>query len=161
RGRARARGLVRDPVMPIVTLVVFAPLLGAVLLALLPREHEQGIRRAALAFAIVPFVLSFELLIRFRASIPDFQLVEAHRWIDAWGITYKVGVDGINLFLILLTTFLTPLVVLASFRDVHQRAKEYFVLFLVLETGMLGALVALDLFLFYVFWEVMLVPMYL
>ncbi len=78
-----------------------------------------------------------------------------------FGVQYLLGVDGVSLFLVLLTTLLTPLVVLAAFGDIHRRVKEYMILMLVLETGMLGALVALDLFLFYVFWEVMLVPMYL
>ena len=147
--------------MPIVTLTTFAPLACAFVLALLPREHERGIQRAALAFALVPFVLSLVLLARFQAGVAGFQLEERAAWIPAWGIGYHVGVDGVSLFLVLLTTFLTPLVVLAAWGDVHKRAKEYFVLFLLLETGMLGALVAIDVFLFYVFWEVMLVPMYL
>src|SRR5262249_45694573 len=81
-------------------------------------------------------------------------------WIPQWGIWYRLGVDGVSLFLVLLTTVLTPIVVLASWGDIEHRVKEFFVFLLVLETGMLGTLVALDLFLFYVFWEVMLVPMY-
>jgi NADH-quinone oxidoreductase subunit M len=149
--------------MPIVTLITFAPLAGACLLAFLPRENERGIQRAALAFAVVPFLLSLLLLVEFEPGVAGMQhaLEERIAWIPAWGITYHVGIDGVSLFLVLLTTFLTPIVILASWGDVHRRAKEYFVLFLFLETGMLGALVALDLFLFYVFWEVMLVPMYL
>jgi NADH-quinone oxidoreductase subunit M len=146
---------------PIVTLTTFAPLAGACLLAMLPREHEQGIRRAALAFALVPFLLSLVILARFEPGVAAFQLEEHASWIPAWGISYHVGIDGVSLFLVLLTTFLTPIVLLAAWGDVHKRAKEYFVLFLLLETAMLGALVALDLFLFYVFWEAMLVPMYL
>jgi NADH-quinone oxidoreductase subunit M len=145
----------------LLTLTVFAPLAGACLLALLPREHERGIERAALALALVPFVLSLGVLAAFEPGVAAFQLEERAAWIPAWGIGYHLGVDGVSLFLVLLTTFLTPLVILAAFGEVHRRAKEYFVLFLVLETGMLGALVALDLFLFYVFWEAMLVPMYL
>ncbi len=147
--------------MPIVTLTLFAPLAGACLLAILPREHERGIQRAAFVFACLPFVLSLLMLAQFEPGVAKFQLEQRADWIPAWGISYRVGVDGVSLFLVLLTTFLTPLVILAAWGDVHRRAKEYFVLFLILETGMLGALVALDLFLFYVFWEVMLVPMYL
>jgi NADH-quinone oxidoreductase subunit M len=149
--------------MPLLSLIVFMPLLGAGLLALLPREQERGIRRAALAFALVPFVLSLLLLAGFDPGVAGFQpaLAEHALWIPALGISYRLGVDGVSLFLVLLTTFLTPIVVLAAWGDVHTRAKEYFVLFLALESGMLGALLALDLFLFYVFWEVMLVPMYL
>jgi NADH-quinone oxidoreductase subunit M len=147
--------------MGIVTVTIFAPFAGACLLAILPREHERGIQRAALAFAVVPFVLSLLLLGGFESAEAEFQAVERLAWIPAWGISYHVGVDGVSLFLVLLTTFLTPVVILASWGDVHKRAKEYFVLFLLLETAMLGTLVALDLFLFYVFWEAMLVPMYL
>jgi NADH-quinone oxidoreductase subunit M len=146
--------------LPLLTLVVFSPLLGAALLAFLPREPVAGVRRAALAFALVPFALSLWMLARFQPGVADFQLAERAAWIPQWGIEYRVGIDGVSLFLVLLTTFLTPLVVLASWGDIQRRVKEFFVFLLVLETGMLGALVALDLFLFYVFWEVMLVPMY-
>jgi NADH-quinone oxidoreductase subunit M len=147
--------------MRLLSLTVFTPLLGGCLLALLPREHERGIQRAAFVLSLVPLALSLAVLGQFEAGVPGFQLVEHVPWIEPWGISYHLGVDGVSLFLILLTTILTPIVILAAWGDVHQRAKEYFVLFLLLETGMLGALVALDLFLFYVFWEVMLVPMYL
>src|SRR5579885_3041773 len=122
--------------MPLVTLMVFAPLAGAALLGLLRREPVAGTRRAALVFALVP-------------------------WIPAWGIEYRVGVDGISLLLVLLTAFLTPVVVLASWGDIDRWDREFYASLLVLETGMLGAFVALDLFLFYVFWELMLVPMFL
>ena len=145
----------------LLSLTTFTPLAGACLLALLPRENERGIQRAALAFAIVPFVLSLLVLGNFVAGEAGFQLEERAAWIPVLGVTYHVGIDGVSLFLVLLTTFLTPLVILAAWGEVRERTKEYFVLFLLLETGMLGALVALDLLLFYVFWEVMLVPMYL
>ena len=144
---------------PVLTLVVFAPLVGALLLALLPREPLAGVRRAALVFSLLPFALSLWMVTSFRAGEADFQFVERVAWIPQFGIEYYLGVDGISVFLVLLTTFLVPLVVLASFGDIHRRVKEFFVLMLVLETGMLGAFVALDLFLFYVFWEVTLVPM--
>jgi len=146
---------------PILTLTVFAPLAGACLLAMLPSEQAQGIRRAALAFGLIPFLLSLVVLAYFEPGVARFQLEQKFEWIPDWGISYHVGIDGVSLFLVLLTTFLTPIVLLAAWGDVHKRAKEYFVLFLVLETAMLGALVALDLFLFYVFWEAMLIPMYL
>jgi len=145
--------------VPLLTLLVFAPLVGAVLLALLPREPLAGVRRAALVFSLVPFALSLWMLARFRPGEAEFQLVERVAWIPAWGIEYHLGVDGVSLFLVLLTAFLTPIVVLASWGDIHRRVKEFFALLLVLETGMLGTFLALDLFLFYVFWEVMLVPM--
>jgi len=146
--------------MGLLTLVVFSPLAGAAFLALLPREPAAGVRRAALVFALVPLVASLAMLARFQPGVAEFQLVERAAWIPQWGIEYRLGVDGVSLFLVLLTTVLTPIVVLASWGDIHRFVKEFFVFLLVLETGMLGALVALDLFLFYVFWEVMLVPMY-
>jgi NADH-quinone oxidoreductase subunit M len=118
------------------------------------------VRRAALVFALVPLLASLAMLARFQPGVAEFQLVERATWIPQWGIGYRLGVDGVSLFLVLLTTILTPIVVLASWGDIQRHVKEFFVFLLVLETGMLGALVALDLFLFYVFWEVMLVPMY-
>jgi NADH-quinone oxidoreductase subunit M len=146
--------------MGLLTLVVFSPLAGGALLALLPREPAAGVRRAALVFALVPLLASLAMLARFQPGVAEFQLVERATWIPQWGIGYRLGVDGVSLFLVLLTTILTPIVVLASWGDIQRHVKEFFVFLLVLETGMLGALVALDLFLFYVFWEVMLVPMY-
>jgi NADH-quinone oxidoreductase subunit M len=145
--------------LPLLTLTVFTPLLGAVLLALLPREPVLGVRRAALVFALVPLGLSLLVLRQFTTGEADFQLVERASWIAAWGIDYRLGIDGVSLFLVLLTTFLTPVVVLAAWGDVHRHVKEFFALLLVLETGMIGTFLATDLFLFYVFWEVMLVPM--
>ena len=140
--------------------VTLLPLLGALVVGLLPREPVRGVQRAALAFALAPFLVSLLLLPAFDAQAEGFQLVERLSWIPAWGIEWYLGIDGVSLFLVLLTTFLTPIVVLASWGDVEKRVKEFFVFLLLLETGMLGAFLALDLFLFYVFWEVMLVPMY-
>jgi NADH-quinone oxidoreductase subunit M len=145
----------------LLTLLVFLPLVLAVVLALLPREPALGVRRAALAFALVPFVVSLVVLAAFVSGEAGFQLEHRAAWIPAWGVSYHVGIDGVSLFLVLLTTVLTPIVVLAAWTDVERSVKEFFVLLLALEAGMLGALLALDLFLFYVFWEVMLVPMYL
>jgi NADH-quinone oxidoreductase subunit M len=147
--------------LPLLTLIVFTPLAGALMLALLPREHDAGLRRAALVFSLVPLALSLLLLARFDAADAGFQFVERASWIPAWGASYHLGVDGVSLFLVVLTTVLTPIVVLDSWGNVHRRVKDYLVLMLFLEAGMLGTLVALDLFLFYVFWEVMLVPMVL
>ena len=143
----------------LLSLVVWTPMIGALLVLLLPREQVDGARRAALAFSLITFVLSLALWLGFVPG-PDFQFVEQHEWIPTWGIQYLIGIDGVSLFLVLLTTFLTPIVVLFSFGDIQKRVKEYFFFLLMLETGMIGAFVALDLFLFYVFWELMLVPMY-
>ena len=143
-----------------VSVLVFLPLLGAVSILFVPKEQEARIRYAALATALLTFVVSLGVLAGFDSRTADFQFVERYAWIADFGIQYYVGVDGISLFLVLLTSFLTPLVLLASWAEVQSRVKEYQFFFLVLETGILGAFVAIDLFLFYVFWELMLIPMY-
>jgi NADH:ubiquinone oxidoreductase subunit 2 (subunit N) len=147
--------------LPLLTLIVFTPVVGALMVAVLPREPDAGLRRAALVFSLVPFALSLWMLGRFDPADAGFQFVERASWIPAWGVSYHLGVDGVSLFLVLLTTFLTPIVLLDSWGNIHRRVKDFLVLMLLLEAGMLGALLALDLFLFYVFWEVMLVPMVL
>ena len=142
------------------SLIVFTPLLGGLVVLLMPSEQSAGARRAAFAFSLIPFALSLLLLAAFNAADGGMQFVESAAWIPQFNVRYQVGIDGMSLFLVLLTTFLTPLVILAGWSDVHKRVKEYMFFMLALETGMLGAFVALDLFLFYVFWEVMLIPMY-
>jgi NADH-quinone oxidoreductase subunit M len=144
----------------LLSLIVWTPMIGAFLVLLLPREQVDGAKRAAFAFSLLTFLLSLALWAGFLPERADFQYLEQKPWIPDWGIQYLIGVDGVSLFLVLLTTFLTPLVILFSFGDVQKRVKEYFFFMLMLETGMIGAFVALDLFLFYVFWELMLVPMY-
>jgi len=145
--------------MPLLSLIVFTPLIGALFVMLTSAEQHTALRRGAFIFSLLPFALSVYLLMQFDAGNPGFQFTENVPWIPAFGVSYSVGIDGMSLFLLLLTTFLTPLVILAGW-DVHRRIKEYMVFMLLMETGMLGAFVAIDLFLFYVFWEVMLVPMY-
>ncbi len=139
--------------------IVFSPLLAALMLLFMRPEQHAALRRGALVFSFIPFALSLVLLWRFDAASGDMQFVESVPWIRDFGIRYALGIDGVSLFLVLLTTFLMPIVILQAW-DVHKRLKEYLVLMLVMETGMLGALVATDLFLFYIFWEAMLVPMY-
>src|SRR6266404_5944898 len=146
--------------MPLLSLIVFTPLAGALMLALTPRENTGAIQRSAFIFSLIPFAFALWLLARFDPDNPGMQFTEKVMWIREFQIQYSLGVDGMSLFLILLTTFLTPLVILAAWGDVHRRVKEYMIFMLLLETGMLGAFLALDLFLFYVFWEVMLIPMY-
>jgi NADH-quinone oxidoreductase subunit M len=146
--------------MPILTLIVFLPLVAAVFVLLLPREPVGAVRRTAFILSLLPLALSLWLFWLFDPQNGGMQFVESAQWIPRFNVYYHVGIDGMSLFLVMLTTFLTPLVILAGWRDVHQRVKEYMFFMLVLETGMLGAFVALDLFLFYVFWEVMLIPMY-
>ena len=147
--------------IPILSLLIFFPILGAVILLFINKENATVIRWLALIFAFVEFVFSLPLFFSFDSKTAAMQFVEDWWWIQSYGISYKLGIDGISLFLVLLTTFLTILCILCSWTAITFRVKEFMISFLLLETGMLGALVALDLVLFYVFWEVMLIPMYL
>ncbi|UCC65937.1 MAG: NADH-quinone oxidoreductase subunit M [Deltaproteobacteria bacterium] len=146
---------------PILTTVTFLPLVGAVLLLFIPSNREELLKRVTLVISLVEFIISLPLFIYFDEGVAGMQFVERVPWIKEWGVTYFMGIDGISLFLVLLTTFLTVLCILSSWTAVEKRIKEYMISFLFLETGMIGAFVALDLILFYVFWEVMLIPMYL
>jgi NADH-quinone oxidoreductase subunit M len=141
------------------TLLLALPVIGAVVLMLIPRRNTQALFACALIFTSLAFLWSLNILTQFDGTQGEMQLVERVPWMRFYGIEYLVGIDGISLFLVLLTTFLMPIAILASW-SVKDRIKEYLFFMLLLETGMLGAFVALDLFLFYVFWEVMLVPMY-
>ncbi len=159
--------------LDILSLIIFTPLIGALVLLLafpvlrlfrveVDAEREDATMRwGALLTAAVAFALSLLLALAFDNDQPGFQFVQAADWIGFFGIQYKVGVDGISLVLVLLTTLLTMISILASFGPIKTRVREYMVSFLVLEVGMLGVFLSLDLFLFYVFWEVVLVPMYL
>ena len=147
--------------IPILSLLVFFPILGAVVLIFINKENGKAIRWIALIIAFVEFIVSLPLFFTFDSRTAAMQFVEDWWWIQSYGISYKLGIDGISLFLVLLTTFLTILCILCSWTAIQFRVKEFMISFLFLETGMIGALVALDLVLFYVFWEVMLIPMYL
>ena len=150
----------------ILTLVTFVPVFGALLLALFPRR-DRDIRAFALLVSIVTFLLSLHLpwyfRYQFRHTQPHGGIPFAYEidkaWISTPDIHYHLGIDGISLWLVLLTTFLVPLCVMISWRSVHDRVKEFFILMLILETAMIGVFVALDLFLFYFFWEATLIPM--
>jgi len=146
--------------LPILTIVTFLPLFGAIWLLFIDGEKQEKIKRIALIIAIGDFIISLPLFFKFNLNTSEFQFVEKVPWIKEFGISYYVGIDGISLFLFLLTSFLTLICVLASW-NIKDRIKEYMVAMLVLETGMLGVFISLDLFLFYVFWELMLIPMYL
>ncbi len=139
------------------SIITFLPLVGAVVVFLAPERNSRGL---ALAFSTLTFLVSLSLWFGFDPEIGGMQFLSRYHWIDQFGITYSLGIDGVSLLLVLLTTFLTPLVIWGSFSSIEQRVRAYMGLMLMLETGMLGAFVALDLFLFYVFWEAMLVPMY-
>jgi len=139
--------------------MTFLPLLGAVIVLVLPSSRPALVKRVALACTLPTFVLGVWLFAVFDRGVATFQYVDRVPWIASYDIEYFVGVDGISIAMVLLTALLCPLCVLASF-GIDRGVKGYFALFLMLETGMLGVFVALDLFLFYVFWEVMLLPMY-
>ena len=144
---------------PILTLVTFLPLVGAVAVAILPSTLT---RIAALGFALATWVVSLVLLIDLPGGAAGpFGFVEAYDWIPVFGIQYKLGVDGLSAALVVLTTTLSWISILASWVPIQTRIKEYMISFLVLEVGMIGVFLALDLFLFYIFWEIVLVPMYL
>lgn len=145
--------------MPLLSLITFLPAVGAAGLLVLPRKRQDLIRGAALGVSVLTFLLSLKLFTDFQVGVGQMQFVEEMAWIPSFGIRYKLGIDGISLFLVLLTTFLTAIAIGASTGVVH-RIKEYMVAILLLETGMIGVFVALDLVLFYVFWEATLLPMY-
>ncbi|HLF49277.1 MAG TPA: NADH-quinone oxidoreductase subunit M [Methylomirabilota bacterium] len=145
----------------LLSVVTFLPAAGAVLVFLLPRRQEALTKAAALAVTAAAFTASLPLYWGFDSAVADYQFVELRAWMPTLGISYHLGIDGISLLLVLLTTFLMPLVLLSAWRAIESRWKEFAITMLLLETGMLGVFVALDLFLFYVFWEAMLIPMYL
>lgn len=136
-------------------------MLGVLFLLLIDRENESVIKGTALVFSIIEFVLSLTLIVLFKSNTANFQFVEKVPWVKSFGMQYFMGVDGISLFLVMLTTFLSVLCILSSWGAIKKNIKEYMISMLFLETGMIGAFVALDLVLFYLFWEMMLIPMYL
>src|SRR5881296_392338 len=146
--------------IPLVTLVTFLPGAAGLALLLVPRRAAGMLRAVSLAAAVVTFVLSLPLFRSFDGDVADFQFEEARAWMPDFGISYHLGIDGISLLLVLLTTFLMPVALASAWHAIEDRWKEFVVTMLILETGMLGVFVSLDLFLFYVFWEAMLIPMY-
>jgi NADH-quinone oxidoreductase subunit M len=142
----------------ILTLVTFIPAIGAVLLMLMPRQ-DRALRWMALITSLVTFGFSLYLPVQFGYGQSGFQFETTRSWIAIANIRYHLGADGISMWLVLLTTFLVPLSVLVSWKSIHDRVKEFFVLLLVLETAMIGVFLSLDMFLFYVFWEATLIPM--
>ncbi len=142
----------------VLTLVTFIPLAGGLLLLLFPRR-DRDIRVFSLVVSLLAFVLSLHLPVHLQRAQVGFQYEIDKRWIPTPNIHYHVGVDGISMWLVVLTTFLTPLCVLISWKSIHERVKEFFILLLILETALIGVFVSLDLFLFYFFWEATLIPM--
>jgi len=144
----------------LLTVITFLPLLSVAALLLLRSDDHVWIRRIALAASVAEFALSLFLLPKFDLANPNYQFEELHDWIARWNIHYHLGVDGISLFLVLLTTFLTPIAILCSWESIRENVKSFFISLLVIETAMIGVFVSLDLFLFFVFWELTLIPMY-
>jgi NADH-quinone oxidoreductase subunit M len=145
----------------LLSVVTFLPAVGAALVFVLPRRREGATKAVAVAVTVATFAASVPLYWLFDPTRPDYQFEQILGWMPTLGISYHLGVDGISLLLVLLTTFLMPLVLLSAWNAIETRWKEFAITMLLLETGMLGVFVALDLFLFYVFWEAMLIPMYL
>jgi NADH-quinone oxidoreductase subunit M len=143
----------------LLSVLVFLPVVGALAIALTRRESVTLQKVLGLVFSGLGFLISLRLVSGFQ-DVAAMQFVEQGRWIPSWGISYHVGIDGLSLWLVILTTFLTPLALLGSWSSISSRVREFVVFMLLLEAGMVGVFVALDLFLFYVFWEAMLIPMY-
>jgi NADH-quinone oxidoreductase subunit M len=144
--------------LPLLTLLVVVPVVGAVGVAVLPPENERLVKLVGFTFAVVELALAVALLFDFKVGVGGFQLVSQHVWVRSFGISWKLGVDGISLFLIVLTGVLFPLVIVGP--EVHRDVKGYVAWMLLLEAGCIGVFLALDLFLFFLFWELVLVPMY-
>jgi len=153
----------QEPGFPILSIICYVPLLGALMVLFFPKDRPGLIRKFATGVAVVDFLISLPLWFQFdRGGTGEalFQFQEKLEWIPSIGATYHFGVDGVALLLVLLTTLLGVLAFLCSWTAIESREKEYYIFMLLLQTGMLGVFMAMDFFLFYVFWEVMLVPMY-
>ena len=147
----------------LLTLSWALPLAGAILLLLVPnRDGSRNgvIRWLALVLSLAAFAVTLVIWARFDSTSAEFQMVERVPWIPAFGIDYYVGIDGISLFLVVLTGFLTPIAFLSSWEGIEKKVKEFSIFLLALEAAMIGVFISLDLFLFYVFWDAMLIPMY-
>ena len=144
----------------LLTVITFLPLLGVPALLILRSEDHTWIRRVALTISVAEFIISLGLLLKFDRVSAQYQFEEYYNWIVRANIHYHLGVDGISLFLVLLTTFLTPLAILCSWQAIRENVKGFFIALLVIETAMIGVFVSLDLLLFFFFWELTLIPMY-
>lgn len=144
----------------LLTYLIFIPIIGSLFLLLINKEKTNLIKYFGLAISILAFILSLIIYFKFDSNNPDFQFIHKFKWIEGINVYYFVGIDGISLLLILLTTFITPLTLISSWSSIEHKVKEFTFFMLALETGMIGVFAALDLFLFYIFWEAMLIPMY-
>jgi len=146
--------------LPMLSLLVLLPLAGSVAMLLLGQGRDALVRQAALAVSVLTFALSLVVWWQFNPASADYQLVERHSWLPDFGISYHVGIDGISLLLVVLTAFLTPIALLGSWVSIEKRVREFSFFMLALEAAMIGVFISLDLFLFYLFWDAMLIPMY-
>jgi NADH-quinone oxidoreductase subunit M len=144
----------------LLSIVLFTPLAGMLVLLLIPASNKSLIRIWANLVALAGFLVSLPLLSRFDRSLAGFQMVERAEWIPSFGVQYLVGIDGISLLLIMLTTLIGVLAVFSSWSAIEDRTKAYYSMLLLLQTGMIGVFLSLDFFLFFVFWEIVLIPMY-
>lgn len=150
--------------LPLLSSLVFLPIVGALILMFLPMNNDKQVgwgKWIALSFTLLNFAISLVMLPNFNASDTGFQFIEKYSWWPSLGLSYHLGVDGISLWLVLLSTFLMPICILCGWKSIITRVKEYLISFLLLETMMIGAFVALDTILFYVFFEGILIPMYI
>jgi NADH-quinone oxidoreductase subunit M len=147
--------------LPILTVLIFLPMLGIVPLLFLDGKNDKVLKGYTLVLSLVEFVLSLRLWFGFNEANGSMQFVEQHNWLPQWGIGYHLGIDGFSLLLILLATLLTPICVVATWNDVQNRVREFMICLLFMLSGMIGVFASLDMFLFYVFWELQLIPMYL
>ena len=146
--------------LPLVSIVTFLPVVGALIILFINKNEGKLIKVTGIIVTTVDFLISLIFFFAFKAYAPTFQFVEKLPWITSWGINYYVGIDGISLLLVMLTTFITPITLLSTWKAIEDREKEFVIFMLLLETAMLGAFVSLNLVLFYLFWELMLIPMY-
>jgi NADH-quinone oxidoreductase subunit M len=144
----------------LLTALIFLPVAGALLLIFLPKENHRLQKNVTFAVTLAEFLLSLPVAIWFDGSTAAMQFVQKIPWIPQFGISYHVGVDGISLWLLLLTTLLMPVTILSTYESIQKHVKEFMIFMLLLEVGMVGVFLALDLFLFYIFWELVLIPMY-
>ena len=148
---------------PLLSVVTFLPLIGSLIIIFIKDDQNssKNIRWAALSTSLFTFLLSCIVWLQFDYFNSSYQFVEKVTWFNDFNFNYHIGVDGISLFMVILTTFLTPLCILASWTNIEKRVKEYMLAFLILETLMIGMFVAIDILLFYIFFEAVLIPMYL
>ena len=144
----------------ILNCLLFLPLLGAIVILFVKKENEKTIKNLAFSFSLLAFILSIFLYYRFNPSESGFDFVIRYSWLKELGISYYIAIDGLSLMLILLTTFLMPISILSSYEYIKKNQREYYFWLLVLETAIIGVFCAMDMFLFYIFWEAMLIPMY-